>query len=75
MEGELKTLSMDEGLVARQAAGAVLADVREIGEFAEGHIPGAINIPLSTLGPSDTHEQEHSGLRLLPFGTSLAGCG
>ena len=51
MEGELKTLSMDEGLVARQAAGAVLADVREIGEFAEGHIPGAINIPLSTLGP------------------------
>ena len=41
MEGELKTLSMDEGLVARQAAGAVLADVREIGEFAEGHIPGA----------------------------------
>ena len=38
-------------VAARQAAGAVLADVREIGEFAEGHIPGAINIPLSTLGP------------------------
>jgi rhodanese-related sulfurtransferase len=27
--------------------GAVLIDVREPGEFASGHIPGAINMPLS----------------------------
>ena len=27
--------------------GAVLIDVREPGEFAAGHIPGAINMPLS----------------------------
>ena len=29
--------------------GAVLLDVREADEFASGHIPGAVNIPLSTL--------------------------
>jgi rhodanese-related sulfurtransferase len=30
-------------------AGAALIDVREAGEFAEGHIPGAVNIPIRTL--------------------------
>ncbi len=28
---------------------AVLIDVREVGEYEEGHIPGAVNIPLRTL--------------------------
>ena len=31
----------------RATPGAVLIDVREPGEFAAGHIPGAINMPLS----------------------------
>ncbi len=30
--------------------GALLVDVRSPGEFAGGHIDGAINIPLNTLG-------------------------
>ena len=52
MADELKTLSMAEGLAAsRQTTGAALVDVREAGEFTEGHIPGVINVPLSTLGP------------------------
>ena len=29
--------------------GAILVDVREADEFASGHIPGAINAPLSTI--------------------------
>jgi rhodanese-related sulfurtransferase len=32
------------------ANGAVVIDVREATEYDEGHIPGAINIPLRTLG-------------------------
>ncbi len=30
-------------------AGAVVIDVREESEYAEGHIPGAVNVPLRTL--------------------------
>ncbi|WP_077597789.1 rhodanese-like domain-containing protein [Olsenella urininfantis] len=30
----------------RATEGSLLVDVRDEGEFAEGHIPGAINLPL-----------------------------
>lgn len=33
----------------RQAAGAVIVDVREANEWREGHIPGAVHIPLGQL--------------------------
>lgn len=38
--GELAQLLRD--------GGALVVDVREVDEFAAGHIPGAINLPLST---------------------------
>ncbi len=34
----------------RSTKGAVLVDVREGEEFRAGHIPGAVNIPLSAIG-------------------------
>lgn len=34
----------------RQADGAVIVDVREPNEWREGHIPGAVHIPLAQLG-------------------------
>lgn len=34
----------------RNTSGAVLVDVREVDEFRLGHIPGAINQPLSSIG-------------------------
>ncbi len=34
----------------RATEGAVLIDVRNEEEYEQGHIPGAINIPLSTIG-------------------------
>jgi len=33
----------------RRTPGAVLLDVRELDEFRSGHIPGAVNVPLSTI--------------------------
>ena len=33
-------------------SGIYLIDVREPGEYAEGHIPGAVNIPLRTVAQS-----------------------
>ena len=34
----------------RNSPGAVLMDVREADEFRSGHIPGALNVPLSAVG-------------------------
>jgi rhodanese-related sulfurtransferase len=36
--------------IDRQKAGAVLLDVREDDEWAAGHAPGAIHLPLSRVG-------------------------
>lgn len=33
----------------RATSGAILVDVREADEFASGHIPNAVNEPLSTI--------------------------
>ena len=37
----------------RGTPGAVLLDVREAEEFCGGHIPGAVNLPLSRIGETD----------------------
>lgn len=46
----LKGPDINEGLARfRAAEGAVLLDVREADEYADGHIPGSVNLPLSAL--------------------------
>lgn len=35
-----------------RAGEALVVDVREANEFAQGHIPGALNMPLSSFQPS-----------------------
>lgn len=35
-----------------RAGEALVVDVREVDEFAAGHIPGALNMPLSSFQPS-----------------------
>ena len=37
----------------RRTENALLVDVREPGEYAAGHIPGAVNAPLSSLAGAD----------------------
>lgn len=39
-----------ERVRAAVAAGARVVDVRSPGEFASGHVPGAINVPVHELG-------------------------
>jgi rhodanese-related sulfurtransferase len=41
-------VTVDE-LDAALAAGARLIDVREDDEYAEGHVPGAVHVPLATV--------------------------
>lgn len=50
LEGDLQydTINLDE-IEHYVNAGYIIADVREIEEYQSGHIPGAINAPLSRL--------------------------
>lgn len=42
--------SMDEGVQQyRSTPDAVLVDVREADEYAKGHVPGSVNLPLSRI--------------------------
>ncbi len=46
----IKGTDINEGLkILNSTKGAMLIDVREPGEFNLGHIPGAVNMPLSML--------------------------
>lgn len=46
--GTYETVDIDE-VQKRQDDGAIVLDVREVDEFAEGHIIDAVNLPLSEL--------------------------
>jgi rhodanese-related sulfurtransferase len=51
-----------------RAGEALVVDVREVDEFAAGHIPGAINMPLSTFQPSKLPQAEGKTLVLTCLG-------
>lgn len=40
-------IGLEDFLAAQRAGSIVIVDVREASEFAAGHIPGALNVPLS----------------------------
>ena len=43
----MKSITVQE---LRERSGVPLIDVREVDEFAAGHVPGAVNLPMSTIG-------------------------
>lgn len=49
---QYKTIELDD-ILNYVDDGYMIADVREVDEFNAGHIPGAINVPLSVLENSD----------------------
>jgi rhodanese-related sulfurtransferase len=42
-----------DAMIALQSDGGAIVDVREPHEYLAGHIPGAINLPLSSFDPGD----------------------
>jgi rhodanese-related sulfurtransferase len=48
-----------EELAVARADGATVIDVREAAEYVDGHVPGAVFVPMSRL-PSHTHELDKS---------------
>lgn len=59
------------GLV--QANQALVVDVREVDEYANGHIPGSINMPLSTFQPSKLPDAGGKQLVLTCLGGKRSG--
>ena len=43
-------ITADEAKTMMDAGNVTIADVRTAQEYADGHIPGAINIPVETIG-------------------------
>lgn len=48
--GGYATISEDEAVAMMSENSTTLVDVRTAREYADGHIPGAINIPVETIG-------------------------
>ena len=56
-EASYRQISMDAAIaMMEEASGYVILDVRTPEEFAEKHIPNAINIPNETIGTVDIQE-------------------
>jgi phage shock protein E len=49
----VKKLSVDDFDKARQAKDAVVLDVRSPEEYAAGHVPGAVNVPVTGKGSAE----------------------
>ena len=52
---------------------ALVVDVREVNEFADGHIPGAVNLPLSTFQASKLPKAEGKTIILKCLGGKRSG--
>lgn len=47
-----QTVTYDDVVAGLQKGSIVLVDIREPNEFVAGHVPGAVNLPLSSLTPA-----------------------
>lgn len=68
-----REVSAPELAAMLQAGQALVVDVREVDEFAAGHIPGAVNMPLSTFQPSRLPAAEGKVLVLNCLGGKRSG--
>ena len=63
-----RQISMDEALkMMRDEKDYIILDVRRPDEFAEGHIPGAINVPNEEIGTTDIAELPNKSQLILVY--------
>ncbi|MDX1377316.1 MAG: rhodanese-like domain-containing protein [Anaerolineales bacterium] len=53
-EADVPRVSLDDAKAAAENGTAIIVDVRSAESFANGHIPGAVNIPLSLIEADPT---------------------
>ena len=63
-----RQISMDEAVtMMAQETGYIILDVRRPDEFAEGHIPGAINVANETIGTDEIPELPHKDQLIMVY--------
>ena len=63
-----RQISMDEAVkMMRDEKNYIILDVRRPDEFAEGHIPGAINVPNEEIGTTDIAELPNKSQLILVY--------
>ena len=70
-----RDIGHDELQKALSEGGVTVVDVREPHEFAAGHIPGAINLPLSGFKPNPGKSQSRTPVGLVGIAQRLGNSG
>ena len=67
-KGSYRQISMDEAVVMmKDEKNYIILDVRRPDEYAEGHIPGAINVPNEEIGTAEIAELPDKSQLLLVY--------
>ena len=63
-----RQISMDEAVeMMKKESDYIILDVRRADEFAEGHIPGAINLPNESIGTAEIPELPRKSQLILVY--------
>ena len=66
--GSYRQINMDEAItMMEEESGYIILDVRTPEEFAEKHIPGALNIPNETIGTEEIPELPNKDQLILVY--------
>lgn len=60
-------ITADEGAALMESGSPTIVDVRTPQEYADGHIPGAINIPVETIGADKPTELSDTDAELIVY--------
>lgn len=75
-DGSYRQVDINEAIaMMEKETSYIILDVRTIEEFAEGHIPGAINIPNEDIGTAEIPVCCRSGNRSKQTSKKLVGLG
>ena len=67
-KGNYRQISMDEAVkIMKDEKNYIILDVRRPDEYAEGHIPGAINVPNEEIGTAEISELPDKSQMILVY--------
>ena len=66
-DGAYKKITADEAQAMMDSGSPTVVDVRTAKEYADGHIPGAINIPVESIGADKPAELDDANADLIVY--------